>query len=177
MGLATIYGIIKQSQGHIEVASEPDHGTTFNIYLPHCTEPEKGAVAVPAMPRVVRGDETVLLVEDEPGVREMARMTLQLNGYTVLVAADGEHALTVYRNHRGPLNLLVTDVVMPRIGGRRLADELSVTLPLLRVLFISGYADVFTQADALSERMAFLQKPFTVRPGPKKCAGAGPLAA
>src|SRR5207249_10830329 len=77
LGLATIYGIIKQSQGHIEVASKPDHGTTFNIYLPYCTEPEKGAVAAPETPRVVRGDETVLLVEDEPGVREMARMTLQ----------------------------------------------------------------------------------------------------
>ncbi len=161
LGLSTIFGIIKQSQGHVDVASETGKGSKFEIYLPQCAAEDNAAAPDEGARTTATGHETVLLVEDEPGVRDMARMTLQHSGYTVLAAADGDDALAVYRRHPGPLDLLITDVVMPKIGGQRLAEELSAALPSLKVLYISGYADAGSDGEALAPAAVLLQKPFT----------------
>jgi PAS domain S-box-containing protein len=162
MGLAMVYGTVSQSGGHIEVQSEPGHGTTFAIYLPRLPElapaPESGS----GLRRLPQGHETVLLVEDEDGVRMLARLVLQTNGYTVLEARNGRDALTVAERHAGPIHLLVSDVVMPQMSGREVADRLRAVRPGLRVLYISGYADdAIVHHGVLEPGLAFLQKPFS----------------
>jgi PAS domain S-box-containing protein len=162
LGLATVYGIITQSGGHITVHSQPGRGTTFRIYLPQVApapeHPEVPAVA-DSLPR---GTETILLVEDEDGVRSLARSALQRQGYSVIEACDGTDALARYMHHAGRVDLLLTDVVMPRMGGPDLAQRIQVLQPDIRVLYMSGYTDSsLVHAGVAAESVAFLQKPFT----------------
>jgi PAS domain S-box-containing protein len=161
LGLATVYGIVKQSGGFIWVYSEPGLGSTFKIYLP-CVE-ERAEPPAPAPPQrdSLRGDETLLVVEDTESLREMFCDVLRQEGYLVLNAADGEEALRLARGHEGPIHLLLTDVVMPKLGGADLARELSLTRPGLRVLYMSGYADGVITKHGVGRGIAMIEKPFT----------------
>jgi len=163
LGLATCYGIIKQNGGHIEVESEPDNGTTFRIYLPRI---EEAVGPIPARDHagvLPQGSETVLLVEDEPTVREVAGRMLREQGYHVLVAANGDEALQLARSRmQEPIHLLVTDVVMPRLSGKAVAEQLKAARPEMKVLFISGYSDdTLIRHGAAETGLNFLQKPFS----------------
>src|SRR5437867_70280 len=162
LGLSTVYGIVEQSEGHIWVYSEPGHGTTFKIYLPRVAEPVDAAVAVPQAAPLQQGCETILLVEDEGMVRKLARVALETNGYHVLEATRGEEALAVLRALSGTIHLLLTDVVMPGMNGRELAEKISAMNPKMKILFMSGYTDdAVVRRGVLIEGTAFLQKPFT----------------
>ena len=162
LGLATCYGIIKQAGGYIWVYSEPGEGTTFKIYLPHAggsvTRPEGPGVLTPEPP----GRETILLVEDEPLVREMTAQVLRTHGYNVLVAENGSEALSVADDLSGPIHLVITDVVMPQMSGRQLADLLRGKRPGIKVLYMSGYTEnSIVHHGVLEEGIAFIAKPFT----------------
>src|SRR5438445_797546 len=160
LGLATVYGIVRQSSGFIWVYSEPGHGTSFKIYLPRVDEPVSPAGA--AAPQVVGGSETVLVVEDVAAVRAVTRQMLERQGYCVLEAANGATALSLARQHQSAIHLLVTDVVMPEVSGRELADQLVQLRPDMKVLFMSGYTDdAVVRHGILQEGIAYLQKPFT----------------
>jgi CheY-like chemotaxis protein len=161
LGLSTVYGIVRQSGGHISVYSELGAGTTFKIYLPRLDEPAVPD-ATPAPTRATGGTETVLLVEDEEMVREMLQETLAGAGYRLLVAADANHALAQAAAHRGSIQLLLTDVVMPGGSGRELAERLSLARPGIRVLYVSGYTEeAIVRHGVLARDVAFLGKPFT----------------
>ena len=163
LGLATVYGIVQQSGGHIWVYSEPGHGTVFKIYLPRLPEPSPEGEPTATPRPLPAGSETVLLVEDETMVRDLLRGMLERHGYRVLTAQSGEEALEVAAAHPGPLHLLVTDVVMKGIGGPELAGRLQPLHPGLRVLHISGYTDDAVLRHGVREGLtAFLQKPFTI---------------
>ena len=157
LGLSTVYGIVKQSEGSVWVYSEPGRGTTFRMLFP-AVEAE-GELAPPAPVEVSSGNETILLAEDEPGVRGFVRQTLERHGYTVLETSNGREALELARKHTGPIHLLMADVVMPEMDGAELADQFGADRPGVPVLFMSGYADHLGR----SERMGagYLQKPFT----------------
>jgi two-component system, cell cycle sensor histidine kinase and response regulator CckA len=164
LGLATAYGIVHRSGGHIEVASEPGRGTTFRIYLPQVEGRAAAARSAAPPGELPHGRETVLLAEDEEAVRALARHVLRECGYTVLEAADGEEALRVAGAHPGPIHLLATDVVMPRLGGRELAERLLPQRPGTRLLYLSGYAhDPLLYQGGGAGAVAFLQKPFMPR--------------
>jgi PAS domain S-box-containing protein len=161
LGLATVYGIVKQSAGHIEVRSEVGVGTTFTVYLPAIETVAPSGKSHPGLRRMPAGRETVLLVEDEEGVRALGREVLKKCGYTVLEAGDGDEALGVAARQPGPIHLLVTDVVMPRLGGRELAERLRAARPEIKVLYMSGYTDDAVIRHGLMEaEHALLQKPF-----------------
>ena len=162
LGLATVYGIVKQSGGFIEVDSEPGQGSTFSIFIPVVDEPA-GRLTTPMLStEASRGTETVLLAEDAPGVRAAARQILERYGYSVLEAPSAQAALDVAARHAGLIHLLLTDVVMPEMSGRRLADRFSGLRPDARVLYMSGYTDdAVVRHGVQDESMAFLQKPFT----------------
>jgi CheY-like chemotaxis protein len=161
LGLATVYGIVKQSGGFVWVYSEPGHGTTFKIYLPRVHETPL-APPLDGSPEAFRGTETILLAEDSAGVRAVAREVLQRNGYAVIQASDGRAALELAATHSGTIHLLVTDVIMPEMSGRQLADRLRDERPELQVLFVSGYTDdAIIRHGILEPGIAFLQKPFT----------------
>ncbi len=160
MGLATVYGIVKQAGGFVEVESRPEVGTAFHVFLPRVDSAELAAPAAAAKPWP-GGTETILLVEDEAAVRTLARQVLQQCGYTVLEAFDGEDALGVDARHTNPVHLLLTDVVMPRMGGRELAERLARRRPELRVLYLSGHnEDAILRHGLLTEQAHFLAKPF-----------------
>ncbi len=161
LGLATVYGIVKQSEGFIWVYSEPGIGTTFRIYLPLTPAAAEAPVTAPA-PAVRGGTETILLVEDSAAVREATRRALEAFGYTVVAAPDARAALDVAARRAGPIDLLLTDVVMPGLGGSQLAHELAASRPGARVLFMSGYTDdAIVRQRALFRGTHYLQKPFT----------------
>jgi len=161
LGLATVYGIVKQSDGYISVYSEPGHGSSFKIYLPRVATPA-GAAAGPQKGGPARGTETVLVVEDEPAVLSLSRRALEAQGYVVLAASDAAAALRVVERHGGMIHLLLTDVVMPGLSGRELADQLAGQRPGIRVLYMSGYpGDAVVQHGTLPTGSAFLQKPFS----------------
>jgi two-component system cell cycle sensor histidine kinase/response regulator CckA len=165
LGLATVYGIVKQNHGFVWVYSEPGMGTTFKIYLP-CAPDKPAAVEVPntGADAVLRGTETVLLVEDEDALRRAAAEFLRLRGYTVLEARDGLDALSVTKDHGSTIDLAVTDVVMPRMSGGELAKELLTRRPETRVLFLSGYAgQTVLDHEVADVESNFLQKPFTLK--------------
>jgi len=158
LGLSTVYGIIGQCGGSIDLYSEPGHGTTFRIYLPHVSE---AAAEDREAPRKIRGGhETVMLVEDEEGVRKMVRSALERCGYRVLLAASGPEALDLIREHQGPIDLLITDMVMPKMSGRELARRFLEERPETPVLYISGYLDTRFDTTAGAAPPAFMQKPF-----------------
>jgi PAS domain S-box-containing protein len=162
LGLATVYGIVKQSGGHIWVYSEPGRGATFKVYFPRVE-----AEAAPRQPTEVRaeirkGTETILLVEDETAVLELAARVLQSNGYKVLAASDPEEAVRVCEEYKEAIHLLLTDVVMPKLSGRRLADHVVFIRPEMKVLYMSGYTDdTIVHQGVIHEGAAFLEKPFT----------------
>jgi signal transduction histidine kinase/ActR/RegA family two-component response regulator len=163
LGLSTVYGIVKQSDGHVSVYSEPGKGATFKIYLPRVEQAVEQTEARPALADLPRGSETILLVEDEGALRELARESLQMLGYAVLPARHGKEALQFGRRHTGPIHLLVTDVVMPEMNGRELAGRLAGLRSDVKALYMSGYAgEAVVRHGVLDNGNAFLQKPFTV---------------
>ena len=163
LGLATVYGIIKQSGGFIWVYSEVGHGTTFKLYLPRVEElAERASQPAQAPARAARGTETVLVVEDEAPVRSVARQVLERHGYTVLEAPSAEAALDIATRYSGTIHLLLTDVVMPGLNGRELASRLATLRPDARVIFMSGYTDdAVTRHGVLEPGSTYVQKPFT----------------
>ena len=182
LGLSTVYGIIKQSGGYIWVYSEVGIGSTFKVYLPCVDAPAELSSPSPSQP-ARRGSETVLLVEDEDGVRALMRQVLHKHGYNVLESRHGGEALLMCERHQGKIDLLLTDVVLEQMSGRELAERLLKLRPEMKVLYVSGYADdAIVHHGVLNAGMAFLQKPFTteslarkiryVLDGPALAAGA-----
>jgi CheY-like chemotaxis protein/two-component sensor histidine kinase len=163
LGLATVYGIVRQSGGNIWVYSEPGHGTTFKIYLPRIGEELDVLKICEDADPLPRGSELVLLVEDEQPVRGLASRILQQQGYTLLEASDGKEALRVVQEHaEKKIDLLLTDVVMPQMGGRELADQLKLLRPDIKVLYTSGYTDnAIVHHGVLDPGIHILQKPFS----------------
>jgi nitrogen fixation negative regulator NifL len=165
LGLSTVYGIVKQSDGYVSVYSEVGRGTTFRIYLPRVAGEAQPAVPASQPPKLPRGTETVLLVEDEESLRRLTRGCLQNSGYTVLEAADGRTALKLATEHGGSIDLLLTDVIMPGMSGRELAETLQKSRPEVRLLYMSGYTyDLVSQHGVLGPDVALLQKPFGIEP-------------
>jgi CheY-like chemotaxis protein len=162
LGLSTVYGIVRQSDGSIQVDSEVGQGTTLRIYFPAA---ERGQGPEPLRQFIherPRGTETVLLVEDEPAVRALARKALTGSGYNVLEAEDAAEALTVAHGQNGPIHLLLADVVMPHMSGRELAESLALFYPDAKVLFMSGHTeDAVIRHGVQTRGIPFLQKPFT----------------
>jgi two-component system, cell cycle sensor histidine kinase and response regulator CckA len=162
LGLATVYGVIMQCGGHIFVDSTPGKGTLFQIYLPHARETEEPLPAEPVASAAPGGGETVLVVEDEGIVRQVATRILRKHGYTVFEAEDAKEALEVAEDYKAPIHLLITDVVMPGMNGRQLADALVQKRPDLSVLYMSGYSeDVVMHRGIVDPGIAFIEKTFT----------------
>jgi len=166
LGLATVYGVLQQMGGAIWVSSEPAKGTSFEIYLPEvedviATEVPVPELAAPTLANAPKGTETILLVEDQDGIRDMVLEFLERQGYTVLQAMNGHEAVTLAAAHELPIDLLITDIVMPKIGGRELARMLSESRPHMKVLFMSGFPEHVTlSGELVDENAAVLQKPF-----------------
>jgi PAS domain S-box-containing protein len=164
LGLATVYGILKQSGGHITVYSEVGQGTTFKIYLPLCKDAAPESEPAPSPEGIPTGTETILLVEDEESLREVTREYLANRGYTVIVAAEAEAAVAAANNSPLRIHLLLTDVILPGISGVKLAEQLAPRHPHLRVLYVSGYtADAIVHHGGHGDDFAFLSKPYSLR--------------
>jgi two-component system cell cycle sensor histidine kinase/response regulator CckA len=161
LGLAMVYGVVKQSGGYIEVSSEVGKGTTFKIYLPQVTETAEAAAKKP--PHVPKqGSETILLVEDDAAVRDLVRSLLSAQGYNVLLSQDLQEVGTICERHPGRIHLLLTDMVLPGTSGREVANRVGSARPGVKVLFMSGYTDdALIQNHGFNESFAFLQKPFS----------------
>jgi len=177
LGLATVYGVVKQSDGWIWVDSQPGRGTTFRIHLPRvvesqveeCEAEESQSQAQPApkttldLNATTKGTETVLVVEDQDGIRDIVGESLRRNGYKVLIAVDGDEALKMASAYADPIHLLVTDLVMPNIGGRELAHRLTQLRPQMKVLYMSGYSEHSAlNNEAIDPPTGVLQKPFSL---------------
>ena len=161
LGLSTVLGIVEQSGGQVDLESELGKGTTFEIYLPRVDEPLKPIIS-PSVGSASGGRETVLLVEDEEQVRALCRAILRRNGYEVLMASNAGEAFLIAEQHSGPIHLLLTDVVMPRMSGRQLAERLASSRPDMKVLFMTGYTDdVVVRQGVFDAEMMLLQKPIT----------------
>jgi two-component system cell cycle sensor histidine kinase/response regulator CckA len=168
LGLSTVYGVVKQSDGFITVASQPGKGATFSIYLPRHVAAEAAAPAADADSvqalRDITGQDTILLVEDEDAVRSFAARALRMRGYTVLEASGGEAGLEIVRHHPGGIDLLVTDVVMPNMDGPTLVRAARRLRPEMRIIYMSGYAeDAFRRNEEKVEELHFLPKPFGLK--------------
>jgi CheY-like chemotaxis protein len=162
LGLSTVYGIVKQSGGYVMVQSEINRGTTFQIYLPR-VEGVAEKHPVPVAPTALGGSETVLLVEDEESVRQLVRETLAARGYRVMEASNGEGGISAAAQYNGKIDLVITDVVMPGMGGRELVRHLAQTCPETKVLYLSGYTEDAIIGEGMESGAAFLQKPFTLQ--------------
>lgn len=163
LGLSTVYGIVKQSNGFITAQSEPGVGSSFRVYLPRVDQQVDEIEALGPVDADFQGSETVLVVEDEDGVRSLITMLLSRNGYTVWEASNGEDALNLCRDRNAPVHLLITDLVLPRMNGRELSERMAEQHPGVRTLFMSGYTDDAALKDGVLEsRAAFLQKPFSM---------------
>ena len=161
LGLSTVYGIVKQAGGFIWVYSEIGHGTTFRIYLPATTTARESPAAKQPTAVLLEGTETILIVEDRDTVRKLVQRVLRKAGYTVLEASDGDQALRVCEGHAGPVHAVLTDVVMPTMGGRKLVDSLSAIRPGVKVLYMSGYTDnAIVHHGVLDPGVNYIQKPF-----------------
>jgi hypothetical protein len=183
LGLSTVFGIVKQSGGNLDVYSVPDRGTSVKVYLPRIDQP--AALEAEATRRAVAsGSETVLLVEDDEMVRRLVREALVRTGYKVMDTSDPLEARRLSASYRGTIHLLITDVVMPKVSGRELAEELRARRGGMKVLYMSGYTDnAIVNTGILQKEVAFLQKPFTpaaltqkvreVLEGGGRSAGAG----
>jgi two-component system cell cycle sensor histidine kinase/response regulator CckA len=158
LGLATCYGIVKQANGYIRVTSVQHRGTTFRVFLPRSVTP----IAADAMTPAPTPNETVLLVEDEYQVRRLIERALQQEGYEIITASNGAEAVAIQRQHEGQIHLLITDVVMPEMGGRECARLIRADRPDIRVVYMSGYSEELTNLQAeLTETAAFIAKPFS----------------
>jgi CheY-like chemotaxis protein len=161
LGLSTVYGIVKQSGGSVWVYSEPGHGTTFKVYFPR-VDGVPAAVAGSARQGEDRGTETILLVEDQPALRLLAKRVLEAAGYTVIDSANGQDAIAASDAFEGPIHLLLTDVVMPGMNGRAVAAEITARRAQTRVLFTSGYTDdAILRHGVLDDASRFISKPYT----------------
>jgi CheY-like chemotaxis protein len=161
LGLATVYAVAKQAGGFVGVESAPGEGASFTVFLPAIDAPAT-RIEAESTGELPRGTETVLLVEDATAVRNVIRQVLERLGYTVLDAADGQLALEVAARHHGPIDLVITDIVMPALGGREMAERLRHVRPSIRILYTSGYTDdAIVRSGVLDAQFAFMQKPFT----------------
>jgi PAS domain S-box-containing protein len=163
LGLATVHGVVSQSDGFIWVSSEPGHGTSFEIFLPRVSEPAPAVGRETLSRRSCRGSETILLVEDDQSLRTLILDSLVRNGYNVLEAANGVEALNIAQQAGGKIDLVLTDVVMPSMGGIQLADRISLLYPTVKVLYMSGYSDVEPSCHGLGQERPLLQKPFSLQ--------------
>ena len=162
LGLSTVYGIVEQSGGYIRVDSEPGRGAVFEVYLPCVAELPEALESRASLPARTDGSETILLVDDDDGIRHLLRRALEGGGYRVLTAADGQEAMAVAERHSGDIAILITDVVMPRMGGAELAAKLTAANQGLPVLYLSGHPARREGKLEVSETgRAYLQKPFT----------------
>ena len=162
LGLSTVYGIVQQCGGHIAVYSEPGEGSTFEVYLPKAEGAHEPTDERPVTTDALQGAETILLVEDEEAIRRLAQLVLRRSGYAVLTAADGVEGLAVSQQHDGPIDLLLTDVILPKMNGRKLAERIGPDRPTMKVLYMSGYADdVMSQQERIDLSVDFIRKPYT----------------
>jgi len=162
-GLSTTYGIVKQSEGHIWVYSVQGKGTTFKIYLPRVNEPREAITEEILKEELPRGDETILIVEDEEEVRKLARKILEKQGYRILETLNGDDALLACETRKSPIHLMLTDIVMPGMSGSELAKLLKPLYPEIRILYMSGYTDnAIVRHGALGKGVNYIQKPFTM---------------
>jgi CheY-like chemotaxis protein len=163
LGLSTVYGIVKQSEGNIWIYSEPGHGTTFKIYLPQVEELLEEVKEKVVGEELPRGSETVLVVEDDEEVRKLAVRVLKRQGYKVLEASNGADTLMICKEQKEPIHLILTDVVMPQMGGRQLVEQLRQVYQNFKVLYMSGYTDnIIVHHGVLERGINYIQKPFTV---------------
>ena len=163
LGLSTVYGIVKQNNGFINLYTESGQGSTFNIYLPRSVENKDVDKAVPEKKSAARGTGTILLVDDDHSLLNMTRMMLEQKGYTVVTSAKPAEAMEKAKNHSGSIDLLMTDVIMPGMNGRDLAEQITAFYPDCRLLFMSGYtAEIIAHEGILDDGMTFIQKPFSI---------------